>query len=155
VRTEIPLLVKPGTDYGDAVCLRDSRGEDAEAIAAIHADSWRRRYRGAFQDAYLDGDILAERVAVWHKRLAERHTDCFTASAGVVGEGRPNGILANAAASNVALLPICPSSHHYLSGVAIRQPLGLDSGNAAGAFFETATCGKLCRNVYGPDSRIF
>lgn len=43
---------------------------DAPAIAALHADSWRRHYRGAYADAYLDGDVVADRTAVWSDRLA-------------------------------------------------------------------------------------
>ncbi|WP_063763821.1 GNAT family N-acetyltransferase [Actinoplanes subtropicus] len=43
---------------------------DAGRIAALHADSWRRHYRGAYADAYLDGDLLADRRAVWSSRLA-------------------------------------------------------------------------------------
>jgi GNAT superfamily N-acetyltransferase len=43
---------------------------DAEAVARLHADSWRRHYRGAYADAYLDGDILTDRLAVWSGRLA-------------------------------------------------------------------------------------
>ena len=31
---------------------------DIEAIAALHTDSWRRHYRGAYSDAFLDGDII-------------------------------------------------------------------------------------------------
>jgi GNAT superfamily N-acetyltransferase len=42
---------------------------DAEAVAALHADSWRRHYRGAFSDEFLDGDVQTERVAVWSERL--------------------------------------------------------------------------------------
>ncbi|MEU4689249.1 GNAT family N-acetyltransferase [Actinoplanes sp. NPDC023714] len=43
---------------------------DAPAIAALHADSWRRHYRGAYADSFLDGDVLADRLAVWSARLA-------------------------------------------------------------------------------------
>ena len=43
---------------------------DAPRIAALHADSWRRHYRGAYADAYLDGDLLLERRKVWSARLA-------------------------------------------------------------------------------------
>ena len=49
---------------------RSAVGEDAAAIAALHADSWRRHYRGAMTDAYLDGPIDEERLAVWTERLA-------------------------------------------------------------------------------------
>lgn len=51
---------------------------DAAAIAALHADSWRRHYRGAYSDAFLDGDVEADRLAVWTSRLGVddpfRHT---------------------------------------------------------------------------------
>jgi ribosomal protein S18 acetylase RimI-like enzyme len=43
---------------------------DAEAVANLHADSWRRHYRGAYSDAFLDGDVFADRLAVWTERLA-------------------------------------------------------------------------------------
>ncbi|MGH7746267.1 MAG: GNAT family N-acetyltransferase, partial [Candidatus Dormibacteria bacterium] len=43
---------------------------DAEAIAALHADSWRRHYRGAYADSFLDGDVLADRLIVWSDRLS-------------------------------------------------------------------------------------
>lgn len=44
---------------------------DAGQVAALHADSWRRHYRGAYADAYLDGDVVAERREVWSQRLAD------------------------------------------------------------------------------------
>ena len=43
---------------------------DADRIAALHADSWRRHYRGAYADVYLDGDLLTDRRAFWSSRLA-------------------------------------------------------------------------------------
>jgi len=42
---------------------------DADAIASLHARSWRENYRGAFSDAFLDGDLLGERLRVWRERL--------------------------------------------------------------------------------------
>ena len=42
---------------------------DADAIADLHAESWRTTYRGAMRDAYLDGDVVAERRALWRERL--------------------------------------------------------------------------------------
>jgi ribosomal protein S18 acetylase RimI-like enzyme len=44
---------------------------DAEAVAKLHADSWRRHYRGAYSDAFLDGDVFADRLAVWNDQLRE------------------------------------------------------------------------------------
>lgn len=43
---------------------------DVEGIARLHADSWRRNYRGAYLDSYLDGDVVTERVATWTERLS-------------------------------------------------------------------------------------
>jgi GNAT superfamily N-acetyltransferase len=43
---------------------------DAEAVANLHADSWRRHYRGAYADSFLDGDVAADRRSVWSARLA-------------------------------------------------------------------------------------
>ena len=49
--------------------FRPAGHDDAEAIAALHADSWRRHYRGAYSDAFLDGDVAADRLVVWSARL--------------------------------------------------------------------------------------
>jgi ribosomal protein S18 acetylase RimI-like enzyme len=40
-------------------------------VAALHADSWRRHYRGAYSDAFLDGDVLDDRRAEWGRRLRQ------------------------------------------------------------------------------------
>lgn len=52
------------------IAFRTARPRDAEAVAALHADSWRRHYRGAYSDAFLDGDVAADRYAVWSARFA-------------------------------------------------------------------------------------
>jgi ribosomal protein S18 acetylase RimI-like enzyme len=54
----------------DPVHLRPAQLDDAEAIAELHADSWRRNHRGAYADSYLDGDVRADRMAVWKDRLS-------------------------------------------------------------------------------------
>jgi GNAT superfamily N-acetyltransferase len=54
----------------DSVEFRTAGVQDAEQIALLHADSWRRHYRGAFADSYLDGDVAADRREVWSARLA-------------------------------------------------------------------------------------
>jgi GNAT superfamily N-acetyltransferase len=53
-----------------SVRFRSAGAEDAEQIAALHADSWRRHYRGAYADSFLDGDLAADRRSVWSARLA-------------------------------------------------------------------------------------
>ena len=52
------------------VRYRAAGPDDAGSVARLHADSWRRHYRGTYADAYLDGDILTDRRAVWSARLA-------------------------------------------------------------------------------------
>jgi ribosomal protein S18 acetylase RimI-like enzyme len=42
---------------------------DAERVANLHAESWRRTYRGMMRDAFLDGDALSNRLEVWRSRL--------------------------------------------------------------------------------------
>lgn len=53
---------------------RPAKPIDAKAVASLHARSWRENYRGAFDDAFLDGDLLGERLGVWRERL-ERPSD--------------------------------------------------------------------------------
>lgn len=49
--------------------FRAAEAADADDLAALHADSWRRHYRGAYADSFLDGDVLADRQATWRRRL--------------------------------------------------------------------------------------
>lgn len=50
--------------------FRAARPDDAPAVAVLHADSWRRHYRSAFSDAFLDGDVAGYLFAQWTERLA-------------------------------------------------------------------------------------
>ena len=61
---------------------------DAAAVAELHAESWRRHYRGAYSDAFLDGDVFADRLAVWSERLREadpRRSTILAEAGGLVG----------------------------------------------------------------------
>jgi GNAT superfamily N-acetyltransferase len=49
--------------------FRAARAEDAQAIAGLHADSWRRHYRGAYSDAFLDGEAAGYLARMWTERL--------------------------------------------------------------------------------------
>jgi ribosomal protein S18 acetylase RimI-like enzyme len=53
------------------VRLRPAGPDDADAVALLHADSWRRHYRGAYADSFLDGDVVSNRRAVWSARLSD------------------------------------------------------------------------------------
>ena len=51
------------------VKYRVATARDIQAIAELHADSWRRSYRGAYSDAFLDSDVVSDRLSVWTERL--------------------------------------------------------------------------------------
>jgi GNAT superfamily N-acetyltransferase len=50
--------------------FREATRLDATAIAALHAESWRAHYRGAYRDEYLDGEVVEDRLRVWKERLS-------------------------------------------------------------------------------------
>ena len=50
--------------------FRTARTSDARGIAGLHVDSWRRHYRGAYSDAFLDGDVDDFLLAVWTERMS-------------------------------------------------------------------------------------
>jgi ribosomal protein S18 acetylase RimI-like enzyme len=53
------------------VDYRPATSADAQAVSRLHADSWRRAYRGMYTDEFLDGDLDGERLGVWAARLSE------------------------------------------------------------------------------------
>jgi ribosomal protein S18 acetylase RimI-like enzyme len=75
--------------HPDGLRFRLAAFSDAPGIAALHADSWRRNYRGAYSDAFLDGDVAADRLAVWSERLqapdSGRYTVLAEDAGGLVG----------------------------------------------------------------------
>jgi ribosomal protein S18 acetylase RimI-like enzyme len=58
----------PGPDSG-GMLFRAAGAADAPAIAALHADSWQRHYRGIYTDSYLDGKAPGQLRGVWAERL--------------------------------------------------------------------------------------
>ena len=48
---------------------RPARATDIDAIARLHAESWRVAYRGQYSDAFLDGPVFGDRLTVWKERL--------------------------------------------------------------------------------------
>jgi GNAT superfamily N-acetyltransferase len=64
-------LGEPAADPAKSapVTIRAAVAADAPAIAQLHAASWRRTYRGMISDDYLDGDLVADRLSVWSRRL--------------------------------------------------------------------------------------
>jgi GNAT superfamily N-acetyltransferase len=50
--------------------VRRAELDDAVAVGGLHADSWRRHYRGAYSDSFLDGDVVGDRITTWTQRLS-------------------------------------------------------------------------------------
>jgi GNAT superfamily N-acetyltransferase len=63
--------------------LRPMRAGDADAVALLHATSWRSAYRGIVPDDFLDHEVFADRQAVWRERL---QTSPATSAFGIVAE---------------------------------------------------------------------
>ncbi len=59
---------------------------DTLSVARLHADSWRRAYRGIYTDEFLDGDLVSERLGVWRPRLADPQSNQFVCVAEAGGE---------------------------------------------------------------------
>ena len=49
---------------------RPARPGDAQAIVGLHTDSWRRHYRGAYSDAFLDDEAATFLGGMWAGRFA-------------------------------------------------------------------------------------
>lgn len=52
-----------------AAALRPMLASDADAVAHLHATSWRSAYRGIFSDRFLDHEAAEERRQSWRERL--------------------------------------------------------------------------------------
>jgi GNAT superfamily N-acetyltransferase len=49
--------------------FRTAQFTDHNSIAQIHADNWKKTYRGMLSDHYLDNEVEEDRALVWHQRL--------------------------------------------------------------------------------------
>ncbi len=50
----------------------DAGPGDADALARVHAASWKATYRGILPDTYLDGEVDGERARYWRAAVANR-----------------------------------------------------------------------------------
>jgi ribosomal protein S18 acetylase RimI-like enzyme len=53
------------------VQFREATINDINSIALLHAESWRKHYRGIWSDNFLDNDVYKERMDVWQQRLSK------------------------------------------------------------------------------------
>jgi ribosomal protein S18 acetylase RimI-like enzyme len=74
-----------------SVTFRPATAADADSVAALHADSWQRFYRGAYSDEFLDRDVVADRQALWSQRLAAPGAAAVTIVAEI--DGRLTGFV--------------------------------------------------------------
>jgi ribosomal protein S18 acetylase RimI-like enzyme len=68
------------------VRFRAPRPEDAPAVAALHADSWQRHYRGACADTFLDAEAPSYCASMWAGRLGQPRPEARTILAERDGE---------------------------------------------------------------------
>jgi ribosomal protein S18 acetylase RimI-like enzyme len=69
----------------NAAPVRRAGIADADAIAALHAASWRSAYRGIFNDTTLGPSLDSERQAHWRGKLAAMAPDDTVLIAGDLG----------------------------------------------------------------------
>jgi GNAT superfamily N-acetyltransferase len=79
------VSARGGSMKDDGVRYRQAVTADSRAIASLHADSWRRHYRGAYLDSYLDREVDADRQAEWSYRLTRPAPDRLTMVADLGG----------------------------------------------------------------------
>ena len=51
------------------IILRQADFSDYSAIAELHADSWKKNYRGIYSDRFLENEVDKDRLNVWFQRL--------------------------------------------------------------------------------------
>ena len=52
------------------ITLKDACFSDYKAVANLHAESWKKYYRGIFSDKFLDDEVHQNRLDVWRERLS-------------------------------------------------------------------------------------
>jgi steroid delta-isomerase-like uncharacterized protein len=57
--------------------IRRATADDVEAIARLHAESWRSAYRGSLSDEYLDERAFTDRLSLWSEKLSSHDSNSF------------------------------------------------------------------------------
>src|SRR5262249_29205966 len=98
------------------VTSRPAAAADAAGIAALHTASWRSTYRGILSEAFLDGDIVANRLSLWEGRLAANGDMANMVVKVAEQDGKPIGFVCaildedptwGAMIDNLHVLPAC------------------------------------------------
>jgi GNAT superfamily N-acetyltransferase len=82
------------------ITYRLARPADAAAIAELHADSWRRSFRGQMSDRYLDHEVVADRAAVWQRRMHQPDPETTTVTIVAEAHGELRGFVHAVAAED-------------------------------------------------------
>ena len=56
-------------EHTPVIKLRPADLSDFKTIAKLHADNWRKNYRGILSDNYLDNEVDKDRLDTWYRRL--------------------------------------------------------------------------------------
>jgi GNAT superfamily N-acetyltransferase len=62
--------MKPGTNTGAGIGLRNAAASDAALLARLHTESWRSAYADILDPHYLEHEMEGERRAHWQTHLA-------------------------------------------------------------------------------------
>ena len=77
------------TTPAQTIVLRQAGADDADAIAHLHTESWRRTYRGMMSDDFLDHRANDNRRLTWRERLdappPNQHVRVAVAPTAIVG----------------------------------------------------------------------
>jgi hypothetical protein len=57
--------------------IRRATPDDAQAVARLHAESWRSAYRGSLSDEYLEERVFADRLSLWSEKFSSRDSDAL------------------------------------------------------------------------------
>ncbi len=69
--------------------VRRATVDDAEALAGIQVDSWRRAYRGLVPEAFLDAFTVESRWVRWMEKLQSRESETYVTDGGFCTIVRP------------------------------------------------------------------
>jgi len=106
-----------------ALEFRTATRLDSDGIAALHADSWRRYYRGAYADSFLDtDDLVLDRLTEWRQRLDTPVVEAVTILATHDGEliGFAHTVLDDDPTYGALLDNLHVSHQHQRHGIGLR-----------------------------------
>lgn len=58
-------------DSASTMIIQNATENDVEAIAALHAESWRWNYRNYLSEEYLEKDVYRGRLVAWQERFSK------------------------------------------------------------------------------------